>query len=176
MINDVLGWAIFWVSLGLLPCIVAVWRLRSARRFRTLSKWILRTGLAQLLMPLALIGISSLIGKDRQLLGIGLLSWGINFVAMWLLFLGLGLACLFWPRRITAQNKPVDAMLNPVRVSMASVMLGFFLLIAGALTNLLALGGPWLGSDGLFLISLSMLVLGTKLAFRAFRLPQNGHP
>jgi len=176
VINAFWAWAIFWVSMGLLPCVVAARRLTSGRRFRWLNKWILRTGLAQLLLPLALIGISPLIGKDRQLLGIGLLSWGINFVAMWLLFLGLGLACLFWPRRTIAQNEPVDAMSNPVRVSMASVMLGFFLLIAGALANLLALGGFGWGSDGLFLISLGMIVLGTKLVLRAFRLPQIGHP
>jgi hypothetical protein len=94
-----LGWAAFWLILGLLPIVVAAHRLRRAKRFRTLNRWILIAGLGQIGLPVAAVFMLMLgfppvyAGRAESSFHFVIYFWAASFLAMWLLFITLGILC-----------------------------------------------------------------------------------
>jgi hypothetical protein len=95
-----LGWTAFWLILGLLPFAVAARRQRKAKRFRTLNRWILIAGLGQIGLPVAamlmlMLGFPPVYaGRAESSFQFVIYFWAASFLAMWLLFISLGILCL----------------------------------------------------------------------------------
>lgn len=95
-----LGWAGFWLILGLLPIVAAAHRLRKAKRFRALDRWLLMASLGQVGLPVAAVLMLMLgfppayAGRAESSLRFVIYFWAASFLAMWLLLISLGLLCL----------------------------------------------------------------------------------
>ena len=112
---EVIGWAVFWLTFGLLPIIVAVRRLSSGKLFRAINKWIIAAGLGQIVLPLAGMGLLAVgfppvfANRAESSFRFVFYIWAADFIAMWVLFIALGIVCRARPGTSVMDHPPASS-------------------------------------------------------------------